>query len=80
MVQTFRPDIAIVDIGMPNLNGYEIAQALQANTSLKTIRLIALTGWGQDEHRERALRSGFDHHLTKPVDLARLKAILSAAP
>jgi CheY-like chemotaxis protein len=72
-----RPDVVILDIGMPKLSGYEVAaQIRQADWGLPTL-LIASTGWGQSEDRARSLEAGFDHHLTKPIDLDRLAKILA---
>jgi PAS domain S-box-containing protein len=70
----FDPDFALLDIGMPDLNGYEVARRLRLAGS--NARLIALTGWGQDDDKRRARDAGFDHHLTKPVDPHRLDALL----
>jgi CheY-like chemotaxis protein len=58
------------------LSGYEVARHIRQIPGLESLRLIALTGWGQDEHRQRALDAGFDHHLTKPVDPAQLGRLL----
>ncbi len=71
-----RPDVAIIDIGLPGINGYEVARRLRALPMSGTIALIALTGYGQDEDRRRALQSGFDRHLVKPVDAERLNQAL----
>jgi len=76
LAQTFRPDVALLDIGMPELNGYEVASALRREPWGPAIRLIALTGWGQDDDRQRAQDAGFDRHLTKPVDPEALEALL----
>jgi PAS domain S-box-containing protein len=75
----FRPAAALLDIGMPELNGYEVARALRAEPWGKAMRLIALTGWGQDEDKRRAREAGFDHHLTKPVGFEHLEALLGGA-
>ena len=72
-----RPDVAIVDIGLPGINGYEVARRLRKLPTSGTIGLIALTGYGQDEDRRRALQSGFDRHLVKPVDAERLTQALA---
>jgi CheY-like chemotaxis protein len=73
-----RPHAAIVDIGMPGLNGYEVARAVRKHFGDTTsCLLIALTGWGQDEDRKRAHEAGFDIHLTKPVDPNQLLAALA---
>jgi PAS domain S-box-containing protein len=77
LAQTFRPDAAVLDIGMPDLSGYEIAQALRQEAWARDLQLIALTGWGQDDDRRRALEAGFDHHLTKPVDPEQLESLIA---
>jgi len=74
---TSRPDAAIVDIGLPGIDGYEVARRLRKLPDGANIALIALTGYGQIEDRERALRAGFDEHLAKPLDTERLEAALS---
>ncbi|HEX8615635.1 MAG TPA: ATP-binding protein [Telluria sp.] len=75
------PDIALVDIGLPGIDGYEVARRMRANPATSKVRLVALTGYGQDSDRERALGAGFDAHLVKPVDMARLiEALESGAP
>jgi two-component system, chemotaxis family, CheB/CheR fusion protein len=71
-----RPDIAILDIGMPDLTGYEVAERIRNEAWGKEMALIAVTGWGQDSDRRRALGAGFDHHLTKPIDPDRLKQLI----
>jgi signal transduction histidine kinase len=76
MATTFRPQVCILDLGLPDLSGYEVARHVRQTPGLESSRLIAVTGWGQDEHRQRALEAGFDHHLTKPVDAAQLGRLL----
>jgi CheY-like chemotaxis protein len=71
-----RPDAVVLDIGMPGMDGNEVARAIRAEAHHDGVRLIALTGWGQEGDRERTRASGFDHHLTKPVDLAALQRLL----
>ena len=71
-----RPDLAIVDIGLPGIDGYEVARRLRANEATKGIALIALTGYGQNEDRQRALAAGFDLHLTKPITVKDLEDAL----
>ncbi len=73
----FRPQVAFVDIGLPGMNGYEVAERLRLEPALTGIVLVALTGWGNAEDRRKAHEAGFDHHLTKPVDLARLETMLA---
>ena len=76
LAETFRPDTVFLDIGMPDLSGYEVARLLRDASWTQSLRLIALTGWGQESDRLRAMEAGFDHHLVKPVDLKRLEEIL----
>jgi CheY-like chemotaxis protein len=82
MAERFRPDVVLLDIGLPKLNGYETCRRIREQPWGKNIVLIAVTGWGQDEDRRRSQEAGFDHHLVKPVDpraLMRLLAGLSDA-
>jgi signal transduction histidine kinase len=71
-----KPEVALLDIGMPGLTGYEVARKMRQSALGATITLIAITGWGQDVDKERAFAAGFDHHLTKPVDPHRLIDLL----
>jgi PAS domain S-box-containing protein len=73
----FLPDLAFLDIGMPGLNGYEVARRLRAMPALAATRLVAVTGWGTREDRARSEAAGFDGHLTKPVELDALRAIIA---
>lgn len=66
-VLTARPDVALVDIGLPGLSGYDVARAIRARLPHSDIRLVAVTGYGQPADRARALAAGFDAHLLKPV-------------
>ena len=75
-VHDFHPSIVVLDLGLPDLNGFEVARHLRRDASLGKIRLIALTGWGQADDRRRTLEAGFDHHLTKPVDPDQLNRLL----
>lgn len=78
LAQEFRPDTALLDIGMPDLSGYEVAQELRREPWATRIQLIALTGWGQEDDRRRALEAGFDHHLIKPIDPDRLEGLIAS--
>jgi len=71
-----KPDVALLDIGMPGLTGYEVARKMRQSSIGASLTLIAITGWGQDVDKERAYAAGFDHHLTKPVDPQRLAELL----
>ena len=73
----FRPDIVFMDIGMPGLDGHSAARCIRAQPGSSDALLIAVSGWGQPEMRQRSLDAGFDQHLVKPVDLPRLKLLLA---
>jgi signal transduction histidine kinase len=73
-----KPEVVLLDIGMPGLTGYEVARKMRQSPLGPTIKLIAITGWGQDIDKERAYAAGFDLHLTKPVDPHRLAELLRA--
>ncbi|MGV3637612.1 MAG: PAS domain-containing protein [Flavobacteriales bacterium] len=77
VVLSFRPEFIFLDIGMPGLDGYEACRRLRAMPQLKDTRIIALTGWGQEEDRKRVREAGFDEHLVKPVQLAVIEATLA---
>jgi CheY-like chemotaxis protein len=68
MAERLRPDVAVLDIGMPGLTGYEVAERIRAEVWGRQMLLIAVTGWGQQSDKEKAQLAGFDHHLTKPMD------------
>src|SRR5664279_2471512 len=71
-----KPDLVLLDIAMPGLDGYDVARRLQSRQELRDTVLVALTGFGQAGDRLRALESGFDFHLTKPANIGDLKYIL----
>ena len=73
----FKPDVVLLDIGMPGLSGYEIAGRLRAMPFGDQVVLIAVTGWGQPGDRERAQEAGFDYHLTKPADPTTIQQIVA---
>ena len=77
-MQIFRPTVLLLDLGMPGMNGYEVAERIRQAPEGDKIRLIALTGWGQVDDRQRTGEAGFDHHLVKPVDLAALQGVLAS--
>ena len=76
VVREFAPEVALLDIGLPDLTGYELARRLRATEHGRSMRLIAATGWGQEKDRQLAFDAGFDHHLTKPIDFERLRSAL----
>jgi signal transduction histidine kinase len=75
-----RPEVALLDIGMPKLDGYEVARRIRAQPWGAHITLVALTGWGQDSDRRRSQEAGFDSHLVKPLDLDKLTELLATLP
>jgi signal transduction histidine kinase/ActR/RegA family two-component response regulator len=76
-MSTFAPDVVLLDIGMPELDGYEVARRIRASGETE-MHLIALTGWGQDQDVRRSREAGFDHHLVKPPDIERLREIIAS--
>jgi PAS domain S-box-containing protein len=79
-LETYRPAIVLLDIGMPGMDGYEVARRMRQRSVGQEATLIALTGWGQEEDRRKSKEAGFDHHLVKPVDIGALQALLSSLP
>jgi PAS domain S-box-containing protein len=77
LASSFKPDIAVLDIGLPVMNGYELARRLRETLGSDKLRLIAVTGYGQDSDRARAREVGFDHHLIKPIELDALLSLLA---
>jgi PAS domain S-box-containing protein len=78
MTREFLPDAILLDIGMPGMNGYEVAQVIRQEPSLSHIALAALTGWGAEDDRNRSKEAGFDKHLTKPVAIKEVTEFLSS--
>ena len=78
IAQNWRPDIVLLDIGLPGLDGYEVARRLRTKESTQSARVIALTGYGRDEDIARAREAGFDAHLTKPVDFKDLIKVMAS--
>jgi two-component system CheB/CheR fusion protein len=76
---TFRPELVLLDIGLPKLNGYEVARRIRQQPWGRDAILVALTGWGQDEDRRRSQEAGFNFHIVKPVEIAALEKLLSAS-
>jgi CheY-like chemotaxis protein len=77
-IEEFHPAVVLLDLGMPEMDGYEVAERIRQRTDFHDVTLIALTGWGQDEDRRRARHAGFDHHLVKPADITSLQALLAS--
>ncbi|HLJ92918.1 MAG TPA: response regulator [Gemmataceae bacterium] len=75
IVQAFHPQVVLLDIGMPGMDGYAVARRLNESPELKPEVLVAMTGWGQQEDRRRSLQAGFDHHLVKPAKPEELEQL-----
>ena len=73
----FKPDVILLDIGLPNLNGYEACRRIREQPWGKKIVIVALTGWGQEEDREKSRHAGFNSHMVKPVELTALTKLLA---
>jgi CheY-like chemotaxis protein len=78
--ERLQPEVAFIDIGLPQMDGYEVARRLRASERCRAIKLVALTGYGQPGDRDEARRAGFDDHLVKPADWESVDAILAAGP
>ena len=74
--ERFRPDIVLLDLGMPKLDGFEVSRRIRAAPWSESMRLVAQSGWGQEEDRRRTAEAGFDHHLVKPIDPTALEALM----
>jgi len=77
VLETFAPDVILLDIGLPEIDGYEVARRIRASPAGRSVTLLAITGWGQEQDRRRARESGFDRHLTKPVEGTALDALIA---
>ena len=76
MAATFRPDVVLLDLGMPCMNGFEVAHRFREDPAMQSAMLVAVTGWGSDDDRRRTLAAGFARHLVKPIDPEELIALL----
>ncbi|SAL44021.1 PAS/PAC sensor hybrid histidine kinase [Caballeronia sordidicola] len=77
MVDEFAPEVVILDIGLPGMNGFDIARELRTRAQTKSALLIALTGYGADSDRQKAHDAGFDHHLVKPVSFTAIETVIA---
>jgi CheY-like chemotaxis protein len=75
-VGDFRPDVILLDIGLPGMSGYEVAQRIREMPEFRDVQIVAMTGYGQEEDRRRSREAGFDDHLVKPVDFQTLQKLL----
>ncbi|MGJ0505857.1 MAG: response regulator [Methylocystis sp.] len=73
---SFAPELIFLDIGMPHMDGYQTVREIRTRALRRPLRVVALTGWGRNEDRERTLAAGFDHHLVKPAEMADLRDLL----
>ncbi len=74
---SFIPDVVLLDIGLPGMNGYQVCEKMRHEPALGHTVFIAQTGWGQQEHRDRSKEAGFAHHLVKPINIDVLKEVLA---
>jgi CheY-like chemotaxis protein len=77
LAEAFRPEVMLLDIGLPKVNGYDTCRRIRQQPWGKAIFIIAVTGWGQDDDRRRSREAGFDRHLVKPIDFATLERLLA---
>lgn len=80
LARSFNPEVILLDIGLPRLNGYEVCRWIRAQQSSHRMVIIAQTGWGQEETRQKTRDAGFDHHMVKPVEPNALLKILNDLP
>jgi CheY-like chemotaxis protein len=80
MLKAFRPSVVLLDLGMPGMDGFEVARRVRQEPAGREMTLIALSGWSQEEDRRRSQEAGIDHHLVKPVDIDALQALLMSLP
>lgn len=78
LLKQFQPDLVLLDIGMPEMDGYEVARRIREHNSASGVRLVALTGWGQNEDRQRSLEAGFNDHLIKPLSMEDLRKVVAS--
>ncbi len=76
LAKSSLPDLILLDIGMPGMTGYDICQVLRKEPALQNTLIVAQTGWGENEHKQRTKAAGFDYHLVKPINMDALKNIL----
>jgi CheY-like chemotaxis protein len=76
LARTYEPDVVLLDIGLPGMSGYEVAQKLRAEAPIQKLVIVAMTGYDEDDHRRLTLEAGCDHHLVKPIDPNTVKALL----
>jgi CheY-like chemotaxis protein len=75
----YRPSVVLLDIGLPGMNGFEVAKRLRQQPELGNLVLVAMTGYGHEADRQRSQEAGFDHHLVKPADFGKVERILASA-
>jgi len=79
MIDEFQPDVVLLDIGMPGIDGYEACRRIREQPAARRPIVVALTGWGHPQDKQRALDAGFDAHLTKPVDPSSVEDLLAVS-
>jgi two-component system, chemotaxis family, CheB/CheR fusion protein len=76
-VEQFKPEVVLLDIGLPEMDGYEVSRRIRSMPGQQDTLLIAHSGYGEEDHLQRATQAGFDHHLIKPADLSQLSALVA---
>ncbi|KMQ79563.1 Chemotaxis protein methyltransferase CheR [Candidatus Burkholderia pumila] len=76
-INEFKPDVVVLDIGLPGMDGFEVAREMRKRPVMQHALLLAMTGYGSDADRQDAMNAGFDHHFTKPVSIVDLEALLT---
>jgi two-component system, chemotaxis family, CheB/CheR fusion protein len=76
-VEQFKPEVVLLDIGLPEMDGYEVSRRIRSMPDQQDTLLIAHSGYGEEDHLQRATQAGFDHHLIKPADLSQLSALVA---
>ena len=78
--EQFQPDLILLDVGLPQIDGFEVCRRIRAQNGSRSVKIVAVTGWGQNEDRRKSAQAGFDGHMVKPVDFAALMQLLAALP
>jgi CheY-like chemotaxis protein len=76
LARSFRPDVAMLDLGLPLMDGYELARQIRTLPEAACVRLVAVTGYGQPAHRDQSRAAGFDEHLVKPIDITTVPVLI----
>jgi DNA-binding response OmpR family regulator len=78
LLEAFRPDLVLLDIGLPGMHGYEVASRMREHAAGKRAKIVAVSGWGRDEDRQRSLQAGMDEYLVKPINSKDLERVMGS--